>query len=143
MPRSYTVRSSVSPANGRTGACRTYTEELAQKFEPTAESIRNWVKQAEIDDGQRRDGLSTDEKQELARLRRENKHTDRAGDPGKSSRLVRTGDRLGTTQVYEFVKAHQEHIRLPRCEACWKSPPAGTMRGASDSLPGGRSRTAA
>ena len=47
--------------------------ELAQEFEPTAESIRNWVKQAEIDNGQRRDGLSTDEKQELARLRRENK----------------------------------------------------------------------
>jgi transposase len=47
--------------------------ELAQEFEPTAESIRNWVKQAEIDGGQRSDGLTTDEKQELARLRRENK----------------------------------------------------------------------
>ena len=47
--------------------------ELAQEFEPTAESIRNWVKQAEIDEGQRPDGLTTDEKQELARLRRENK----------------------------------------------------------------------
>ena len=45
--------------------------ELAQEFEPTAESIRNWVKQAEIDEGQRSDGLTTDEKQELARLRRE------------------------------------------------------------------------
>ena len=43
------------------------------EFEPTAESIRNWVKQAKIDEGQRSDGLSTDEKQELARLRRENK----------------------------------------------------------------------
>jgi transposase len=48
--------------------------ELALEFEPTAESIRNWVKQAEIDEGQRLDGLTTDEKQELARLRRENKH---------------------------------------------------------------------
>lgn len=48
-------------------------QELAQEFEPTAESIRNWVKQAEIDEGQRTDGLTTDEKQELARLRRENK----------------------------------------------------------------------
>ncbi len=47
--------------------------ELAREFEPTAESIRNWVKQAEIDEGQRSDGLTTDEKQELARLRRENK----------------------------------------------------------------------
>ena len=45
--------------------------ELAAEFEPTAESIRNWVKQAEIDEGQRSDGLKTDEQQELARLRRE------------------------------------------------------------------------
>jgi transposase len=48
-------------------------QELAAEFEPTAESIRNWVKQAERDEGQRSDGLTTDEKQELARLRRENK----------------------------------------------------------------------
>jgi len=47
--------------------------ELAEEFEPTAESIRNWVKQAEIDEGHRSDGLTTDENQELARLRRENK----------------------------------------------------------------------
>jgi transposase len=31
------------------------------------------MKQAELDDGQRQDGLTTNEKQELARLRRENK----------------------------------------------------------------------
>jgi transposase len=45
--------------------------ELAQEFEPTAQTIRNWIKQAEIDVGQRHDGLTTDEKRELARLRRE------------------------------------------------------------------------
>jgi transposase len=45
--------------------------ELAQEFEPSAQTIRNWIKQAEIDGGQRHDGLTTDEKQELARLRRE------------------------------------------------------------------------
>jgi transposase len=45
--------------------------ELAKEFEPTAESIRNWVKQAEIDEGKREDGLTTAEKRELKRLRRE------------------------------------------------------------------------
>ena len=35
-------------------------------------TLRNWVKQAERDAGQRPDGLSTDEREELARLRREN-----------------------------------------------------------------------
>jgi len=48
-------------------------DELAREFEPTAQTIRNWMKQAELDGGQRQDGLTTDEKKELARLRRENK----------------------------------------------------------------------
>ena len=48
-------------------------EELAERFEPTAQSIRNWVAQAERDAGRRDDGLTTDERDELRRLHRENK----------------------------------------------------------------------
>ena len=48
-------------------------EELAQKFEPSAQSIRNWVVQADRDDGRRSDGLSSTERDELRRLQRENK----------------------------------------------------------------------
>lgn len=47
-------------------------EALAKKFEPTAQTIRNWVRQADLDDGKRTDGLTTDEREELVRLRREN-----------------------------------------------------------------------
>ena len=47
-------------------------EQLAAEFEPSAQAIRNWVKQAEIDEGTRTDGLKTEEREELARLRREN-----------------------------------------------------------------------
>jgi transposase len=46
-------------------------QELAQEFEPTEQTIRTWIKQAAIDGGERRDGPTTEEKQELARLRRE------------------------------------------------------------------------
>ena len=48
-------------------------DELAQEFEPTAQTIRNWIKQSELDHGQRQDSLIGDEKAELARLRKENK----------------------------------------------------------------------
>jgi transposase len=47
-------------------------ESLAKRFEPTAQSIRNWVRQADLDDGKRTDGLTTEERAELVRLRREN-----------------------------------------------------------------------
>ncbi|MGN9787951.1 transposase [Nonomuraea sp. ZG12] len=48
-------------------------EELAKEFQPSAQSIRTWVRQADLDDGRRQDGLTSAEKDELARLRRENK----------------------------------------------------------------------
>jgi transposase len=48
-------------------------DELAKEFEPTAQSIRNWVAQAERDAGRRNDGLSSSERDELSRLRRENR----------------------------------------------------------------------
>jgi transposase len=48
-------------------------EELAREFEPTAQAIRNWVYQNDVDEGRRNDGLTTAEREELRRLRRENR----------------------------------------------------------------------
>ena len=48
-------------------------EELARQFEPSAQAIRNWVKQADLDAGRAPDGLTTEEREELRRLRRENR----------------------------------------------------------------------
>jgi transposase len=47
--------------------------ELAREFEPSANAIRKWVKEAGLDEGLRRDGLTTDERTELNQLRRENR----------------------------------------------------------------------
>ena len=47
-------------------------EELSRQFEPSAQAIRNWVTQYDRDEGRRADGLTTAERDELQRLRREN-----------------------------------------------------------------------
>lgn len=44
--------------------------ELADEFEPTEQTIRNWMKQADRDDGKTADRLSTDEREELRALRK-------------------------------------------------------------------------
>ncbi len=48
-------------------------EDLGREFEPSAQAIRNWVAQADRDEGRREDGLTTAERDELTRLRRENR----------------------------------------------------------------------
>jgi transposase len=50
-------------------------EDLAREFEPTSQSIRNWVGQADRQKGRREersDALGAAEREELTRLRREN-----------------------------------------------------------------------
>ena len=44
---------------------------LAKEFGVTDTSIRNWLRQADLDQGRSHDGLTSEEKAELARLRRE------------------------------------------------------------------------
>jgi transposase len=46
--------------------------QVARDFDLTETAVREWVKQADIDEGHR-DGLTSDEREELSRLRRENR----------------------------------------------------------------------
>ena len=48
-------------------------EQLARDLGCSARAIRHWVRQADLDAGRRHDGLTTAEREELARLRRENR----------------------------------------------------------------------
>ncbi len=46
--------------------------EVARDLDLTESALREWVRQADVDEG-RRDGLTTTEREELARLRKENR----------------------------------------------------------------------
>lgn len=48
-------------------------QSLAAEYEPCANTIANWVKQADLDEGVRDDGLTTDERAELRQLKRDNR----------------------------------------------------------------------
>jgi transposase len=67
------------PAEFRAEAIRRVREggrtpqQLAKDLGCTSETIRNWLKQAQRDEGQRNDGLSSIEREELRRLRAENR----------------------------------------------------------------------
>jgi transposase len=57
---------------------------IAAKFGISHETLRNWVRRVEVDDGQR-PGLTSDERQRLQRLERENRELRRANEILKSA----------------------------------------------------------
>ena len=44
---------------------------LAREFEPSEQTIRNWVRRADLDEGLRSDGLTTEARKEMRRLKRD------------------------------------------------------------------------
>ena len=102
----------------------TTPEELAREFEPTAQSISTWVKQAERDAGKRIDGPTSAEREELGRLRRENHRLRQERDIlakaaawfARRARRARTG-----LPVHERAPGHLSHSHHgPRPELRWQ-----------------------
>ncbi|WP_425537943.1 IS3 family transposase [Myxococcus stipitatus] len=110
------------------------TRSLAEEFQVNT-TVRNWVRQGEVDEGTRQDGLTTDEKQELARLRREVKVLREERDIlSKAGGLVRTGRRRDAQEAFRFVSENQaKHAVATLCRVlgvteagyyAWKGRPA-------------------
>ena len=103
--------------------------ELAREFEPTVESINRWVKQADRDEGRLADGLTTQEREEMRRLRRENRQLKREreilakaaaclhGRPARSHQRIRVregvpGSLSGSHTVSPAGRLHQRVLRV-------------------------------
>ena len=87
---------------------------VAKELGVGAESLRHWVKRAEVDSG-RRPGTSTADAQRIAQLERENKELRRANDPWRIHPegcvgFLRDRARRSTEEVVAFIDAHRTKV---------------------------------
>src|SRR5437762_2947190 len=85
--------------------------ELSKSLGVSPQTLRNWRRQDQLDHGERDDGVTTDERAELARLRRENTRLRQGARSAQASRgLLRDGER-DPVVAYRIVLA--EKARTP------------------------------
>src|SRR5947208_14061314 len=71
------------------------------------EALRQWVRQAEADNGSRRDRLTSDERERLRALERENRELPQGQrDLEGGERVFRQGARSDPTEVSRFIDEH-------------------------------------
>lgn len=79
-------------------------QDLAQDFQPCVATIPTRIRRAALDGGKRADILGRGARDELRRLRRENKQLRQENHPFKSCGAVRT-ERRDAIEVFEFMAA--------------------------------------
>ena len=97
---------------------------LAREFEPSEQTIRNWVKQADLDEGRRRDGLTTEARLKLLRLKREVKRLRMERDIlKKAAAWFARESELDPQRGYAFMKAYRATFPLAAmCRVLGLSP---------------------
>src|SRR5215813_8371541 len=96
---------------------------IATKFGMVPETLRSWVRQAEIDNGQR-DGVTTDDAQRIKELERENRELRRANEILKSAAsFLRGGARPPLDSVITYIDTHKDvHGVEPICRVLQVAP---------------------
>ena len=87
------------------------------------ETLRNWVNQAEVDQG-RRNGLTTDERRRMRELEKENRELRRANEILKSAAIFFGAElRPPTAEVVAYIDSHREAFGVePICAALQFAP---------------------
>ncbi|WP_411268450.1 IS3 family transposase [Nonomuraea sp. PA05] len=112
---------------------------VAQQLGVHREALRGWVRQAEVDGGQR-PGTSTADAQRIAELEREVRELRRANEILKSAgSFFRPGTRPPTAQIVAFIDAHRDEFGVePICQVLDLAP--ATYYAARNRLPSARER---
>ena len=111
---------------------------LAAEFGPSDQTIRNWVRRADLDEGRRSDGLTTEARKGMTCLKRENKRLQRGALPqagiARSMGAVGHAYDNGMCESF-FAMLECERARTPSAALCsWpKSATASTSTPASPS----------
>ena len=89
------------PKSGRS------VESLAREYEPCVATIHGWIKQSQIDDGDLSDGLTSEERNELRRLRREVKQLRQERDILSKAAVWFAQNDVTSPRVFQFMTANQ------------------------------------
>jgi transposase len=92
-------------------------DELAREFSLAPQTVRNWCKQDKLDARSRTDGLTSEERLEVSKLRREVKRLTIENEIlSKAAGVVCSGNQLDPRQAFEFVKPyHAEYSVTTLC----------------------------
>ena len=86
---------------------------LAREFECSDRTIGNRVRQGDLDEGRRDDGLTNAEREELRRVRGENRRLREEREIlAKAAARVRSGGRLGAREAFELMRANPARSRI-------------------------------
>ncbi|MDQ3783409.1 MAG: transposase [Actinomycetota bacterium] len=109
---------------------------MAEELGIASESMRRWIRQHEVDEGER-EGLTTDEREELSKLRRENKTLRQEREFLKkqpSSLRRRAGDKVqpaeetvAKDQGHHQERHEQAHPTVPPLSGCEREPHASKI----------------
>lgn len=112
----------VRKIRAETGQKHGAVQRVADQLGYGLESVRSWVRQADIDDGAA-PGISLEDAERMKRLEQENRELRRANDPSAGVGFLRGGARPPTEVIVAFIDANRAELGVePICRVLQIAP---------------------